>query len=192
MYKIKEFVRRNSTGRKVLWLFVLTNLVYVFMLTITIPKTMGFSNGLKLLDMMPTGYSPEYVKTLFSTLGEEGRTVYLFNQIPIDMVYPGLFALSYSLLMGYFLRKLQKLDSAYFYLALFPLIAGVADYLENIGIVTMLLNFPEPSQLSMDLTNIFTIIKSLATTVFFMALILILVILGIKTLYKRKNGITSP
>ncbi len=26
------------------------------MLTVTIPKTMGFSNGMKLLDMMPTGY----------------------------------------------------------------------------------------------------------------------------------------
>ena len=68
---------------------------------------MAFSNGMKLLDMMPTGYNSEYVYALFETLGVEGRFTYLYNQIPIDMIYPFLFGISYCLLIAYFLRKLN-------------------------------------------------------------------------------------
>ena len=121
MKSIKELIKRNISGKKVLLLFILVNLVYVFMLAVTIPKTMGFSKGLKLLDMMPGGYNSEYIKTLFGNLGEVGRSVYLYQQIPVDMIYPGLFAISYCLVMGYFIQKLQKLDTVYFYLTLLPL-----------------------------------------------------------------------
>ena len=85
------------------------------MLIITIPKTMTFSAGMKLLDMMPVGYNPEYIITLLDTLGEKGREVYLYNQIPVDMIYPFLFGISYSLLIAYFLKKINKLNSYYFY-----------------------------------------------------------------------------
>ncbi|MCM4151004.1 hypothetical protein DHD05_05310 [Arenibacter sp. N53] len=186
MKSIKELIKRNISGKKVLLLFILVNLVYVFMLAVTIPKTMGFSKGLKLLDMMPGGYNSEYIKTLFGNLGEVGRSVYLYQQIPVDMIYPGLFAISYCLVMGYFLQKLQKLDTVYFYLTLLPIVAGIADYLENFGIITMLNSYPEVSQLSMGLTNTFTIVKSMATTIYFVALIITMVIFGIKTLNKRR------
>lgn len=161
------------------------------MLAITIPKIMEFSKGLKLLDMMPGGYSSEYIKTLFSNLGEAGRSIYLYEQIPVDMIYPGLFAISYCLLMAFFLQKFQKLDTGYFYLTLLPIVAGIADYMENIGIITMLNNYPDVSPLSMSFTNIFTITKSMVTAIYFVALIIILVIFGIKTLNNRKQGAHS-
>lgn len=97
MNKLKKIINNNLAGTKVLVLFALTNIVYAFMLIITIPKTMRFSNGMKLLDMMPTGYDFEYINTLFDTLGEKGREVYLYNQIPVDMIYPFLFGISYCL-----------------------------------------------------------------------------------------------
>ena len=88
MKRIKEFVNKNLTGKKVLLLFVLTNLIYAIMLIVTIPKTMTFSKGMKLLDMMPTGYDSEYINALFETLGVNGREVYLYNQIPVDIMLP--------------------------------------------------------------------------------------------------------
>lgn len=178
-------IDQNISGKKVLIFFILTNLIYAFMLTITIPKTMEFSNGMKLLDMMPTGYNFDYIQTLFSTLGENGREVYLFNQIPVDMVYPLLFAISYCLLMGYFLKKLNKFDSKYFYLCLLPIIAGLADYIENMGIIMMLKSYPDISQFTATVTNIFSIIKSMATSIYFLALIITLIIFGIKMIKKR-------
>jgi hypothetical protein len=188
MKRLTKFIEKNISGKKVLGLFILTNLVYLFMLTVTIPKTMEFSNGMKLLDMMPTGYDLNYVSELFTSLGENGRLTYLTNQIPVDMIYPLLFGLSYCLLLGYFLKKLNKLYSQYIYLCLIPIIAGIADYLENIGIITMLNNYPELKGTTVYITNIFSVIKSISTSIFFIALIVVLITLGIKGLNRKTSA----
>ena len=186
MKRLTKFINGNISGKKVVGLFLLTNIVYVFMLTVTIPKTMGFSNGMKLLDMMPLGYDWNYVSELFKSLGEIGRKTYLTNQLPVDMIYPLLFGLSYCLLLGYFLKKLNKLNTPYIYLCFLPIIAGIADYLENFGIITLLKSYPDLTETAVKITNAFSIIKSISTSMFFMVLIIILVILGIKTISKTK------
>lgn len=191
MERIRKIIATNLTGKKVLLLFLLTNIVYAVMLTVTIPKTMTFSNGLKLLDMMPLGYDLEYINTLFETLGENGRQVYLTNQLPVDMIYPFLFGISYCLLIGFFLKKLNKLDSFFFYLCFLPLIAGIADYLENFGIFTMLYNFPDFSPFTAKVTNVFSVVKSMTTTVFFIVLIITLLMLGISKLKERRKTSTN-
>lgn len=188
MKGLTTFVEKNISGKKVLGLFILTNLVYTLMLTVTIPKTMEFSNGMKLLDMMPTGYDLNYVSELFASLGETGRSLYLTNQLPVDMVYPLLFGLSYCLLLGYFLKKLNKLYSPYSYLCLLPILAGIADYLENIGIITMLTNYPELNETTVYTTNMFSVIKSISTSIFFIALIVVLLTLGIKRVTRKKSA----
>ncbi|WP_339904743.1 hypothetical protein [uncultured Cyclobacterium sp.] len=52
METFQNLIKTNLSGRRVLGLFILTNAVYIFMLTITIPQTMAFSGGMDLLDMM--------------------------------------------------------------------------------------------------------------------------------------------
>jgi len=191
MEKIREIIVANLTGKKVLLFFVLANVVYAIMLIVTIPKTMAFSNGLQLLDMMPLGYNSEYVNALFKTLGENGRQVYLKNQLPIDMIYPFLFGVSYCLLIGYFLKKLNKINSVFFYLCFLPVIAGIADYAENFGIIAMLNSYPDISPITVNFTNIFSVVKSMTTTVFFIALIITLLMLGIKTIKERRKTSTN-
>lgn len=188
MIELRKTINKHSTGKKVAWLFVITNLVYAFMLIVTIPKTMRFSNGMKLLDMMPLGYDSEYVNLLFEALGKDGRHAYLYNQLPVDMIYPFLFAVSYCLLTGFFLKKINKLNSSLFYLCFLPIIAGIADYIENFGIISMLRNYPHLSQDVAECTNVFSIIKSTATTAFFVALIIILIALGIKVIKRRTTN----
>ena len=182
MKQIAKFLESNNSGKRVLGLFILTNAVYVFMLTVTIPKTMEFSNGMKLLDMMPMGYDLNYVSELFNSLGEIGRETYLTNQIPVDMIYPLLFGLTYCLLLAYFLKKLNNLRAPYIYLSLLPIIAGIADYLENFGIITMLKSYPYLTAVSVNITSSFSLIKSISTTAFFIVLIIVLVILGLKAI----------
>lgn len=181
---MKKIILNNIQGKKVLFLFILTNLVYAFMLMVTIPKVMHFSGGMKLLDMIPTGYNLEYVNTLFDTLREKGRNAYLFRQIPVDMIYPFLFGISNCLILAYFLKKLNKLNGSLFHLCFIPIVAGITDYVENIGIITMLMKYPNLSNESVMITNIFSVIKSLSTTIYFVVLIIILIILGIKTIRK--------
>jgi hypothetical protein len=92
-----------------LLLFLLTYIVYAAMLLVTIPKVMEFALGMNLLDMMPMGYNLEYVHSLFQTLGSEGRSAYLYKQIPLDMTYPLLLIINYCSVLAYFLNKLNKL-----------------------------------------------------------------------------------
>ena len=185
MKKIKENINKYSTGKSVLLLFVLTNLVYASMLIITIPKTMAFSGGMKLLDMMPAGYNSAYILSLLKALGDNGRKVYLYYQIPVDMIYPFLFAISYCLLMAYFLKKINRFNSPLFHVCFLPVIAGIADYFENFGIISMLIKFPGVSQISMTATNIFTVTKSIATTIYFVILIAVFFVIVIKVLQER-------
>jgi hypothetical protein len=185
--QLTKFIERNISGKKVLGLFILTNIVYILMLTVTIPRTMNHSNGLKLLDMMPTGYNLNYVSKLFDSLGEIGRGIYLTNQLPVDMIYPLLFGLSYCLLLAYFLKKLKKLKVPYNYLCLLPIIAGIADYLENFGILLMLKKYPDLTQGMVSVISSFSVIKSVSTSIFFVTLIIILILLGIKTINGKKT-----
>ena len=182
MKKIQAIIEKHLIGKKIVLLFILTNLVFVLMLTVTIPMLLSFSKGMKTLDMIPLGYDSEYIKILFDTLGERGRSVYLYYQIPLDMIYPFLFGVSYCLLIAYFLKKLHKLNTPYIYLCFLPVIAGIADYAENLGIITMLTKYPELTQFSMTATNTFSIVKSMTTTVYFAALLITLLLLGIKLL----------
>ncbi len=184
MNLLTKFINGNNSGKKVLGLFILTNVVYMIMLTVTIPKTMKFSNEMRLLDMMPMGYDLNYVNKLFNSLGEIGRDVYLTSQIPVDMLYPLLFGLTYCLILAYFLKKINKFNTPFTLLCYIPIIAGIADYLENFGIITMLNNYPELTDSTVKTISLFSQIKSFSTSIFFIVLIVILIKLGVKFMKK--------
>jgi hypothetical protein len=188
---MKDLIKRNLSGKKILILFILTSLVYAMMLTITVPKVMNFADGMKLLDMLPTGYTPDYVNSLFNALGQEGRNAYLFQQIPLDLIYPGLFGVTYCLLFAFILKKLGKEDSHLFYLCFIPVFAVIFDYLENIGIIIMLKNYPDNAPIISQITNVFSISKSTLVTISF--IILFIFLLALLTKYiatKNKNTIS--
>jgi hypothetical protein len=124
---------------------------------------MKLSKGIKLLDMMPKGYDLDYVNKLFVTLGENGRHIYLTNQMLVDMIYPLLFGITYSLLLACFLRKINKLKPLFSYLCLLPILA---DYLENIGIIKMLKGYLDFKESTVNINSIFSVIISPPKTIF--------------------------
>jgi hypothetical protein len=184
---MKAFIKRNATGKKALIFFFLATTVYVLMLGITIPEVMSYGQGMKLLDMMPMGYSPEYVRTLFNALGEKGRNAYLYHQLPLDMIYPFLFGVSYSLIMAYFFMRLGKTWSIFFYLCFLPPLAALFDYLENIGIFSMLIGYPKEITALTMMTSVFSMLKSMLTTAYFIALIVVVLIFAFKKGQVKSN-----
>lgn len=157
------------------------------MLLVTIPYVMSYSGGMILPDMMPTGYSAEYVRDLLNTLGEKGRDAYLYIQIPLDMIYPFLFGITYSLLLAYILNKSGKSENVLFYFCYIPLFAGLFDYLENAGIIYMLLSYPENSILISQITNVLTVLKSSFTTAYFIVLIISVIAMLLKYIYAKRK-----
>ncbi|MEO1654356.1 MAG: hypothetical protein AAFU64_12495 [Bacteroidota bacterium] len=175
------------SGRSVLHWLILTNVVYAGLLLGTIPDVMRFSDGKALLDMRPLGYSPVEVRELLTDLGNEGRNRYLYTQIPLDMVYPGLFAISYCLLMVFLLRQFSSVHLGLWSLCYLPILAGLSDYAENFAIILMLNSFPDFSDYLAALSNVFSLAKSFFSTVYFTALILVALLLGMQYLQKKRS-----
>jgi hypothetical protein len=182
---IRRIIENNIGGKKVLFFFLLSTAVYMVMLTFTIPRLMSVSGGMKILDMMPTGYDAAYVNELFAKLGESGRQAYLFGQIPFDLVYPALYGIGFCLVLAWILNRMGKLHGFLIYSCLLPVVAGFFDYCENFGIIAMLRTFPEIPEILVSVTNIFSILKSGLTSIYFVVLIVVIVIFVIKMLSKR-------
>ncbi len=185
MAKLIDFLERNATGKKVLLLFIVANLIAAYMFLYSIPKLTEYSGGMEILDTKTTGYLTMYVRSLLSNLGEEGRSFYLYFQLLPDTIYPIIYGSAYSLMILYFLRKLRAKGRKVRYLAFIPLAAGLFDILENISIVSMILIQPVFSETLAKFTLAFTLLKSAASTVFFSALIILIVSFSVKKIIKK-------
>jgi hypothetical protein len=60
----RRIIHENIQGKKVLIFFMLSTAIYLVMLTVTIPRVTSFSGGMKIPDMIPTGYDAVYVNEL--------------------------------------------------------------------------------------------------------------------------------
>jgi len=180
MKKIITLFQKYATGKAVSILFVLTMSLYAVMLLYSIPLVIAAAPHMKLFDMSPAGYSAEYASELLEAIGPGGRGIYLSTQLPLDFIYPGLFGVTFSLLLVWLFRKSFSSGSRIFWFAPVPVLAGFFDYLENIGIITMLLSFPEISHRVVEAASIFTILKSGFTIGFYVLLVIGFVSLVLK------------
>ena len=156
------------------------------MLIYTIPQVSAYAPGINLFDLSPTGYSFEYTIKLLDALGNDGRELYLYRQLPLDFIYPGLFAVSCSLLLSWLFLKTQQTNSKLFYFCYIPEVAGLFDYFENIFIVNILTSYTNVSEVSVSFASAMTITKSVLTTIFF-----VLLILGVILNLKKNGKVTS-
>jgi hypothetical protein len=170
MHKYVNRIISAASGRKVLLFLVPSLAVYLVMLFYTIPAVQSYAPEMKVFDLLPAGYSYDYAIKLLSALGDKGREDYLTTQLPVDFIYPALFAVSSCLLLAWLFTKRNDSDSRIFYLCFVPVLAGLFDYLENIQIVVMILNYPDISRLQVTLASAATIAKSGLTTLYFMLL----------------------
>jgi len=177
-----ERMGKRITGRIVLALFVITNGVYALMLAWSLPAVAAYAPGLQLFDMSPGGYDYEQAIRLLTSLGLPGRELYLWVQLPLDFVYPALFAATYTLLVVWAAKKFAIAWSRVGWLALLPLAAGLFDYAENVGIILMLNRYPNVPESMVRTSSFFTVAKSACTTVYFVAVIVGLVLVVIKRL----------
>ncbi|RRD57887.1 hypothetical protein EII20_05265 [Comamonadaceae bacterium OH2545_COT-014] len=143
--------------RNLALLFVLTTAVYLLMLLVTVPRLRALAGGLPIVDMLPW-YEPAYIAELMARLGAQGRHDYLYRQMPLDMVYPGLFALTYAGLIAFWARALPwpQLRLA----AALPPLAALFDYLENAAMITLLGAYPAMPGWAMQASPLFSAAKT--------------------------------
>ncbi|PKV66444.1 hypothetical protein [Pontibacter ramchanderi] len=189
---VKKLIINNLSGKKIAIFFILASAIYITMLFFTIEHLVFLADGYKPLDMLPLGYNPEYVIALLSKLGVSGRDYYLTRQLPLDFLYPAFFAITYSLLFAYLLKKINKLDTKYFYVSYLPLLAGAADYVENLFIIYFLKSYPAIIANSVSIASGFSVIKSAATSLYYVFLLVLVVILVKNHLFSKKKDTVAP
>jgi hypothetical protein len=172
---------KHSTGKTVFALFALTMAVYLTMLFYSIPAVTAFAPEFPIFDLSPAGYSFNYANELLDALGGEGRNLYLYTQLPLDFIYPGLFAVTYSLLLVWIFRKSFNINSKVYYLGFVPFLAGFFDYLENVFIIKMINSFPDLQVSTVKIASTLSILKSSFTMIFF-----VLLLIGFALFFKQK------
>ncbi len=135
---------------------------YLLMIFVTLAHIETLS-GLRPFDMRPGGYSAEEANALLSALGSGGRRFYLMRQIPLDLAYPALMALTLVSLLKWLGSHAvnHRLVQIGIWCAIW---AALADYLENAGICLMILTWPEISANTVMATSVASIAKSGFTT----------------------------
>jgi hypothetical protein len=160
-----------------LWgLVALTLAVYGTMLGWSLPTVSAAAGGLAPFDMRPGGYGFAEAQAFLVALTAAGAEFYRNVQQRLDLVYPGLMALTLGLAIA---TAAPKAIGRWRWLAL-PLAASVAlfDYLENHAIANML--DAGAAALTPELVETasrWTVLKSAATTA---AMVILLVLLLVK------------
>ncbi len=181
MRKIVEYFDVRSSVRQVIIYFILTLIAALLMNLLMLPMIVGQSGIEKIPDMMMGGYSLQDVMNILNGIGPEGRRVFLYYQLPLDMIYPYL----YGSFMALFIARLLKLSGLWSrasLLVLLPVVAAIADYLENIFDIVFLLRYPHLSAGMVSLASFFTITKGLALILSFLSIVILIVIY----LFKKK------
>ncbi len=186
MHPLKVLIIRHLNGKQLILFAGLTGVLFLYMYLVPIAALEEFLNGLKILDEKGSGYDVTYVKNLFATLGQEGRDLYLYKQIPVDLIFPWLYVPTLCLLMAWLLKKVNLLDRSWFYLCTLPIIGGIFDLLENLNVAYLLIHEQPLTSGRVALASWCTQLKWLFLTLAGLAILMLLFVWMVR-LYRRAS-----
>ena len=163
----------RHSGMAALCFGVLGAAIYALMITVTLAHLEAVSGQVP-FDMRPFGYGPKSATALLEGLGIEGRRYYLSHQIPLDTAYPALLALTLISLVRWFRQNMPTPWLVRVGIIL-SISAALCDYVENLGIVAMILSWPDLSAPLVYASSAATLAKSIFTT----AAVMIAIVIGV-------------
>ena len=170
-----------ATGKNVL-IFLGLELIFMMGVMPFMGKQMGkLTENAQPIDLEIPTYSAERAHEMVEGYGEEGRALYKKIEMTADVIYPLLYGFAFALVITFLMKKAASGQEWTKWLALLPLIAMSADFIENFFIINLLNQFPQqPNQIA-EMAAIFSLIK---WSFFFSTLGTIVV--GLSLLLKRK------
>ena len=106
-----------------------------------------------------SSYTPQKAYELMSSYGATGRQSYAIIEVTLDLAYPLITALLFSLIILYTFKRAFPGRDWVRYFSLAPFAVMLADYLENVCVVTMLLSYPRELDGVAQVSNVFTVAK---------------------------------
>lgn len=173
-------LNKYSTGKNIV-IFLLIQFILQAILIYLAYEFKNYSTGLQILDLK-VGYDAQYAKELLAAAGGKGRELYLYRFIPLDTVFPIVYSIAYSSLLTYLFKKGFSAQNRIHKLAIAPFFIGICDYIENLGILAMLLAYPDFSYNLATFIGIFSFSKHILTIA-----TIVLLLGGIARLLIRTN-----
>ena len=177
-----KWIEKTANGRIVLIFFALAIAAYLVMLLVTIPAIRESTGGVEVFDLRYMGYSVDEARFILSSLPEAAKSYYSGVQIPIDFAYPLLLALFGAFTLGWARRRVAIPR----WTIVLPFFVVFFDYLENIFVLLMLRGSDSTRLISV--ANIWTVSKSISTTLVMSGLVVILAIFAIKSIAARRTA----
>ena len=167
------------------WFFVtLTLTVYLVIVLWSAPTITGHAGGLVIFDLRPAGYDYETAQAFLEALSHEGRQFYLSVQHRLDLIYPPLLAIT----VVWATVRLTGARLTTLLFAVLPLVAMVADLMENAAVAALLEGGSQAATAEMvNRASWFTVVKSGATTVA-MTCLLLLILRHLYRSWVKRNG----
>lgn len=157
---VSTAIQRISSGRTLLASFAF----FAFSAALINGRPFGLAaleeitGGAGILDMAFT-YTPEQAYAMLAALGDAGRAFYLTRIVPLDLVFPAAYTLFFAVAISWLLSRWLPAESPWMRANVVPLVAGVADYCENVGVIAMLLAYPAELYGVAAFTAVFSPIK---------------------------------
>jgi hypothetical protein len=156
--KISNAVKKYAKGWIILILLALYILFNLAIMPVAQAKLEAFSGGTGPIDLK-FFYTPEKVYSMLASYGEEGRTIYRNFELFVDIIYPIIYSLFFSLLIAWLFNRGFASKSKLQNLNVIPFTVWFFDLLENICIVTMISLFPSKIIVIAWLATLFTMFK---------------------------------
>lgn len=155
-------IQNRASWTVILALVVITGLLAFVMngihLSFTTPTIEAHSGGVPILDLR-LFYGPEDAHHLMEALGPEGRRAYRILHLVPDVLFPVAYSLTFAFTGAWFLVRLLPREHPLQWLGASPLLAGLADILENLCVVVVGLAYPTRVDAMVRLASAFTLLK---------------------------------
>ena len=180
-----NFINRNSTKRNLILSIVASIIIIAIMSVATQTFVYGVYGDFTMPDTR-LGYTFNDIQTAFDSIGAEGLYVWAIAHSP-DFLFP--LAYSFSMMFGIILelRKVDR-DAGNLRLMIFlPLAGGIADYLENILILSQIATYPNLSELVITISSIVTLAKWAFLALGFVVIFGLLIFGIVQTISSKKT-----
>ena len=185
MSNITNKIIKNATWGKTILSAVLflTFLLLINVSGIGVAGLLRITDGVNILDF-EFGYTYEQAYDILTAMGAEGRSFYLTRIVPLDFPFPFSYMLFYTGCIAILIKKSAcNITSIHRYIFLVPLLAMIFDWIENIGIIVMLNNYPYLPGWAVILSSISGMFKM----VFIVLNIVVIGILLVISVFSSKN-----
>ena len=140
----------------------LAAIFYLLMIVVTLSELQAMS-GLAPFDLRPVGYTAIEADALLARLGDAGRWYYVSRQIPLDMIYPALLAMTIIATLQW-VGSQSNLVRYVRFGSWLAMLAAFFDYLENVGIISMILLWPNLPNFVVAAASLASVAKAGLTT----------------------------